>query len=133
MRKLNETTQTIGIEDIEQNIDYHEFYFFISRFMHEIKNVGEEKFVDFYETNLEQCKLDMCNIEYRILLSLLQTYDDTFTETTEFDKYIVGMDTHIRLFDDKRPVDFDKLISKSLKPFYQNGILIKKVDKVVGT
>ncbi len=123
----------IGIENIEQNIDYSEFYFFISRFMHEIKSCGITKFVDFYETNLEQCKYDMTNMEYRILLSILQTYDNTFKETVGFDKYIVDIYTHSKLFEDKRKVDFERLIDSSLKPFYRNGILIKKIDKVVGT
>ena len=123
----------IGIDNIEQNIDYTEFYFFISRFMHEIKRCGVKRFVNFYETNLEQCKYDMSNLEYRILLSILQTYDKSFKETIDFNKYIVDIYTYSRLFEDKRNVDFEKLIAKSLKPFYQNGILIKKIDKVVGT
>lgn len=123
----------IGIDNIEQNIDYTEFYFFISRFMHEIKSCGVKRFVNFYETNLEQCKYDMSNLEYRILLSILQTYDKSFKETIDFNKYIVDIHTYSRLFEDKRNVDFEKLIAKSLKPFYQNGILIKKIDKVVGT
>lgn len=123
----------IGIDNIEQNIDYTEFYFFISRFMHEIKSCGVKRFVNFYETNLEQCKYDMSNLEYRILLSILQTYDKSFKETIDFNKYIVDIYTYSRLFEDKRNVDFEKLIAKSLKPFYQNGILIKKIDKVVGT
>ena len=123
----------IGIDNIEQNIDYTEFYFFISRFMHEIKSCGVKRFVNFYETNLEQCKYDMSNLEYRILLSILQTYDKSFKETIDFNKYIVDIYTYSRLFEDKLNVDFEKLIAKSLKPFYQNGILIKKIDKVVGT
>ena len=75
----------------------------------------------------------MSNLEYRILLSILQTYDKSFKETIDFNKYIVDIYTYSRLFEDKRNVDFEKLIAKSLKPFYQNGILIKKIDKVVGT
>ena len=123
----------ITVNNIERGIDYKEFYMYISCFLHEIKSYGVQTFLKFYKDNLNSCKTDMNNVEFRVLNSFIMLHDKSYKTCADFDKYILGVDDYDRIFNEGKPVNLAEIEEKSLKSFLSNGILLKKLDKVVGT